>query len=89
MRNIYNYDEKAAYEQRYHSRSRHNKQTSCSSSNSSSSFNKQCGDFDHNSPAYSYVFYNTIEDKPLPQLPREGESRSKVRFIVEKPLPPL
>lgn len=81
MTNTYSYDEKAAYEQRYHSR--HNR-SSYSSSNSS-----HHDDEKGTPPRYSYVFYNTIEEKPLPALPIEEDKERKVRFMVEKPLPEL
>lgn len=89
MGNLYTYDEKAAYEQRYHSQQ--SKHTSYSSSNSSSSScdNAKCDDCNTNPPAYTYTFYNTIEGKPLPPLPENGDGDRRVRFMVEKPLPPL
>lgn len=41
-------------------------------------------------PPYTHVFYNTINDKPLPPLPESSRKRErKVRFVAEKPLPPL
>lgn len=39
-------------------------------------------------PPYTYIFYNTIDDKPLPPLPTALRER-RVRFVTEKPLPPL
>jgi hypothetical protein len=87
MGNLYTYDEKAAYEQRYHSGRKH---TSYSSSNSSSSFDNEKWDYcNPNPPAYTYPFYNTSEEKPLPPLPGNGYGNRRVRFMVEKPLPPL
>ncbi len=38
-------------------------------------------------PAYASIFYNSINEKPLPRVPASSERR--VRFAVEKPLPPL
>ncbi|KAG4415610.1 hypothetical protein IFR04_011279, partial [Cadophora malorum] len=110
------YDEKAAYEQRYHSHShplranpnsyshshsRNTSSTSTTSTSSSSSSNR----YDSEAPPpYTYIFYNSIGEKPLPPLPasaadyqwrgssvedREGENARRVRFVLEKPLPPL
>merc|ERR1719355_296124 len=72
-----------------------------SSASSSSTSNK----YDSEAPPpYTYIFYNSIGEKPLPPLPssaaeyewrgssvedREGENARKVRFVLEKPLPPL
>jgi len=88
MANIYAYDEKAAYEQRYHSRQ--NRHTSYSSSNSSSSCdNEKCDECNPSPPAYTYSCYKTTEEKPLPALPENADGNRTVRFMVEKPLPPL
>lgn len=85
------YDEKSAYEQRYAS-SKHSKHNSYDSNNSYTSYDRsQASSSDKynedNPPAYTHLFYNTLEDKPLPPLP--GCEGRRVRFMVEKPLPPL
>jgi hypothetical protein len=79
MSNVYAYDEKAAYDERY--RFRHTKTTSYSSNSSTSSSNscndEKCNDCNaNNTRPHSYP--------AVPHL--RGERR--VRFMVEKPLPP-
>ncbi|KAL3417445.1 hypothetical protein PVAG01_11445 [Phlyctema vagabunda] len=39
-------------------------------------------------PRYTHVPYNSLNEKPLPQLPH-GANQRVVSFKVEKPLPPL
>ncbi|KUJ19246.1 uncharacterized protein LY89DRAFT_486552 [Mollisia scopiformis] len=71
----------------------HSKHSSYSSTNTStlslalSSYPEKYDESDP--PPYTYVFYNTIDDKPLPPLPTSGKRERKVRFVAEKPLPPL
>jgi hypothetical protein len=85
MGNIYTYDEKAAYDQRY--RYRHSKHTSYSSNSSNASSNscndEKCDDCNPNARPFSYPYHNTADGK---RVPADGEK--KVRFMVEKPLPP-
>ncbi|KAG4438660.1 hypothetical protein IFR05_005841 [Cadophora sp. M221] len=106
------YDEKAAYEQRYHSPSSnthpyshtHSRNSSTTSTTSTTHSLSIRTSFKHDSeappPPYAYIFYNTIEEKPLPPLPllasqwgcgacEESEGERRVRFALEKPLPPL
>jgi hypothetical protein len=78
MANIYTYDEKAAYDQRY--RFRQTNTTSYSSNSSSTSStscnDEKCDECNPNSRPHS-----------CPAVPHlHGERR--VRFVVEKPLPP-
>ncbi|RDW65582.1 hypothetical protein BP5796_10274 [Coleophoma crateriformis] len=41
-------------------------------------------------PRYAHVFYNSLNDKPLPPLPREAlEKQRLLRASLQKPLPPL
>jgi hypothetical protein len=89
MGNLYAYDEKAAYEQRYHSKQSKHTSYPSSSSSSSSCDNEKCDDCNINAPAYTYTFYNTIEEKPLPPPLDNGDGDRRVRFMVEEPLPSL
>lgn len=80
-----NYDEKAAYDQRYFHRYQHSKSTSYSSTSSSTSSNL-CTDDKHDyckldSLPHSYSYQDTADAK-------QGEDWKRVRFMVEKPLPP-
>ncbi|KAE8454364.1 hypothetical protein EG329_005289 [Mollisiaceae sp. DMI_Dod_QoI] len=75
------------------SHSRYSSYSSTSSTNTSalslalSSYPEKYDEADP--PPYTYVFYNTIDDKPLPPLPSSRDKERKVRFMTEKPLPPL
>lgn len=41
-------------------------------------------------PRYSRVFYNSLDEKPLPPLPREARERTRsLMASLQKPLPPL
>ncbi|CZR61424.1 uncharacterized protein PAC_11320 [Phialocephala subalpina] len=74
--------------------SKHSSYSSTSSTNTStlslalSSYPEKYDESDP--PPYTHIFYNTIDDKPLPPLPESWRRRErKVRFVTEKPLPPL
>jgi hypothetical protein len=84
----YDYDEKAAYERR-RSQCRQSCRESYDSKASTTSFSSHSEKSTENSPPppYAYIFYNKINDKPLPPLPRGRERR--VRFLIDKPLPSL
>ncbi|PMD40510.1 hypothetical protein L207DRAFT_511988 [Hyaloscypha variabilis F] len=84
MANIYTYDEKAAYEQRYRHRRAETYPYSSNSSNASSNTcnDEKCNDCNANTRPYSYP----ADAQPSPCLSRAGERR--VRFMVEKPLAP-
>jgi hypothetical protein len=83
MGNIDNYDEKAAYNQRSHSQ--HSKSTSYSPISSSASSNS-CTDDKHD--------YNKLDACPCSHPyqkiadAKQRESGQRVKFMVEKPLPP-
>ena len=80
------YNEKAAYEQHCRSRRGHSKSSSTTSNVSTSSSSSDLNE-KPNPPAYASIFYNSINEKPLPRIPTSSERR--VRFAIEKPLPPL
>ncbi|KAF4632073.1 hypothetical protein G7Y89_g6057 [Cudoniella acicularis] len=89
------FDEKQDYEHRRQCRHRKNRLSTTTSSKAPSTTSSSCSFIseksslynDHNAPPrYSYAFYNTLEDKPLPALPKEAKH---VRFVLQKPLPPL
>jgi hypothetical protein len=83
MGNIDNYDEKAAYNQRSHSQ--HSKSTSYSSISSSASSNSCTGD------KHNYYKLDACPcSHPYQKIAdaKQRESGKRVRFMVEKPLPP-
>jgi hypothetical protein len=79
----------------------HSPHSSISSTTSTLSSPPSPKKYDESSPPpYSYIFYNSIDDKPLPPLPtslsipnslsmNSYTKEHKVRFAEEKPLPPL
>ncbi|TAQ87583.1 hypothetical protein B7494_g4081 [Chlorociboria aeruginascens] len=69
--------------------SRNTSSTSIVSSRSTNS-NSNKKDYDDEPPPYAYVFYNSLEEKPLPPLPGvRGRGGSSIGQSVQKPLPPL
>jgi hypothetical protein len=86
--------EKMAYEQRnarrHQERNSYDSKASSNSGISNTSSDGQVNEKD-SPPAYASIFYNRVDDKPLPPLPASSSSPSsrRVRFVTEKPLPPL
>ena len=83
------YDEKAAYERRrtHLGHASWDSKASNESATSTLFLSEKCQKWDRSDapPPYAHVFYNTLNDKPLPPLPRVR----RVLFAAEKPLPPL
>jgi hypothetical protein len=83
MEKIDTYNEKAAYDQRY--RYQHSKSTSYSSTSSSTSSNSSTDDkhdyYKLDARPCAYPYQNGADAK-------QRESGKRVRFMVEKPLPP-
>ena len=80
------YDEKAAYEQRYRSRSRTSRHTS-SSSYSSTSSDSSSSSYDDKkcyceARQCQHIFYNTTEIKSSSRGSSDKDGKRRVRFLV-------